>query len=105
MSETNGLTKTDLTDALKAMQEDTAALIAGEVGSLHSQIRQSEARLGAKLDEINARLDIHGRSLLTGARQIAGLIRFTEKSGEYWRALAKRVDALEQKNETGDGKA
>ena len=50
------------------MEDRTAALIAGEIGSVHTHIRQTEARLSAKIDDINTRFDMHAGLLQTGAR-------------------------------------
>ena len=50
------------------MEDRTAALIAGEIGSVHTHIQQTEARLSAKIGDINTRLDMRAGLLQTGAR-------------------------------------
>jgi hypothetical protein len=92
----NGITMKDLQDALQKMEDRTAALIASEVGTLHVQIQQTEMRLGAKIDEINTRLDMHAGLLQTGARQMTRFVKFSERSSRNWQTLAKRVDKLER---------
>ena len=52
---------------LNEAAERLAALIAAEIGSVHTHIRQTEARLSAKIDDINTRLDMHAGLLQTGA--------------------------------------
>jgi ABC-type transporter Mla subunit MlaD len=108
MSETNGhVTKQDLKEALNGVEERIAALIAGELGSLHTQIQQTEeritARLGAKIEELHTRLDNHAGMLQSGSRQITRFFRFAERSSKHWQALAKRVDAIEKRLEEGNG--
>jgi hypothetical protein len=98
MNRESGITKKDLQEALQKVGNRTAALIAGEVGTLHVQIQQSEMRLTAKIDDINTRLDMHAGLLQTGARQMTRFVRFSERSTRNWQTLAKRVDALERRN-------
>jgi hypothetical protein len=45
----------ELKQYLQGMEDRTAALIAGEIGSLHTQIKQVEDRIVAQLDTIDAR--------------------------------------------------
>jgi hypothetical protein len=61
----------DLKAYLQGMEERTAALIAGEVGALHTQLQQSEARLGARLDSIDSRLKLQAGLIQSGARAMA----------------------------------
>lgn len=95
----------DLKAYLDKRFDDMAATVAGEVGSLHTDIQEVEHRLGARLDEMNVRLDVHAGLLQTGSRQMARFLRFSESSSKYWRALAKRVDALERNKPGKNGKA
>jgi hypothetical protein len=82
---------------IAGVEERTAALIAAELGVLHTDIQEVEQRLGARLDEMNVRLDTHAGLLQTGSRQMAKFLRFSESSSKYWRGLAKRIDALERR--------
>jgi ABC-type transporter Mla subunit MlaD len=96
MSETNGhVTKKDL----DAMEERIAALIAGELGSLHTQIQQVEQRLGDRLESIDARLKLQAGLIQSGARAMARFSEFAENSEARWVALVARVEALEKRLE------
>lgn len=55
----------DLKQYLQGMEDRTAALIASELGSLHTDIQDVEKRLGARLDEVNVSLDVHAGLLQT----------------------------------------
>ena len=48
----------DLKIYLQGMEDRTAVLIASELGNLHTDLQQSEARLGARLDSIDSRLKL-----------------------------------------------
>ena len=89
---------------VQGMEERTVALIAGEIGLLHTQIQQSEARLGARLDSIDSRLKLQAGLIQSGARAMARFSEFAESSEERWVALVGRVEALERKIEGGAGK-
>jgi hypothetical protein len=116
----------DVKAHLRGMEERTAALIAGEVGALRTQLQQSEGRLGARLDSIDSRLKLQAGLIQSGARVMALVSRsnngqalsgdkviraaspvvgeFAENSEERWVALVGRVEALERKIEGGAGK-
>jgi hypothetical protein len=87
----------DLKLCLRGMEDSIAALIAAEVGSLHMDIQQSEARLGARLDSIDARLKLQAGLIQSGARAMARFSEFAENSEERWGAVVGRVEALERK--------
>ena len=94
----------DLKVYLRGMEERTAALIAGEIGALHTQIQQSEARLDARLSSIDSRLKLQAGLIQSGARAMARFSEFAENSEERWVALVSRVETLERKLEGGAGK-
>ena len=52
--------------------------IAGEVCALHTQLQQSEARLGARLDSIDSRLKLQAGLIQSGARAMARFSEFAE---------------------------
>jgi hypothetical protein len=69
---------------------------AGEVGSLHTEIQQSEARLGARLDSIDSRLKLQAGPIQSGARAMARFSEFSENSELRRVALVGRGEALEK---------
>ncbi len=89
----------ELKQYLQGMEDRTAALVAGEIGSLHSQIQQTEARLGERLDSIDSRLKLQAGLIQAGSRAMARFSEFAENSEERWIALVHRVEALERKLE------
>jgi hypothetical protein len=74
----------DLKAYLQGMEERTAALIAGEIGALHKQLQQSDARLVARLDSIDSRLKLQAGLIQSGARAMARFSEFAENSEERW---------------------
>jgi hypothetical protein len=89
----------DLKLFLQGMEDRTAALIGAEVGGLHIDIQQSEARIGARLDSIDSRLKLQAGLIQSGARAMARFSEYAENSEERWGALVGRVEALERKLE------
>jgi len=76
--------------------DSLAAAMASEIGALHTDIRQVEARLTAKIDEHGVRIDRHAALLQTGARQLMRTFQNEEELSRLWRDLDKRVDAIER---------
>jgi hypothetical protein len=95
----------ELKTYLQGMEDRTAALIAGELGNLHTDLQQAEARLGARLDSIDSRLKLQAGLIQSGARAMARFSEYGETSEERWVALVTRVEALERKLENGTGKS
>ncbi len=86
-------------DAADQKLDRAVQAFAGEVGSLHTQIQQTEARLGARLESIDSRLKLQAGLIQSGARAMARFSEFSENSEERWVALVGRVEALEKKLE------
>lgn len=82
-----------------------AATMASEIGALHTDIRQVEARLTAKIDEHGVRIDRHAALLQTGARQLMRTFQNEEELSRLWRNLDKRMDALERELHNGNHEA
>jgi hypothetical protein len=77
----------------------TVQAFAGEIGSLHTQIQQTEARVVARIDSLDSRLQLHAGLLQSGARALARFSEYAENSEQRWVALVSRVEALEKKLE------
>jgi hypothetical protein len=90
----------ELKTYLQGMEDRTATLIAGEIGSLHGDIRLSEERLGKRLESIDTRLRLQAGLIQSGARAMARFSEFAENSEERWTALVSRVEALEKRLES-----
>jgi len=84
---------------LNDMAERIAGLITAKIGTVHTQVQQTEARLSAKIDDINTRLDRHAGLLQTGTRQMTRFVKFSERSSRNWQTLAQPVDVLERLND------
>ena len=91
----------ELKQYLDGMKHDIVELVAGEVGTLHIQIQQSEARLSARFDSIDARMKLQAGLIQSGARAIARFGEFSENSEARWIDLLSRVEVLERKIEGG----
>jgi hypothetical protein len=83
--------------------ENSVRATAAEIGALHTSMQQLEARFTAKMDDFQNRIDRHAGMLQTGARQLTRAFRDDERLSRQWRALAKRVDALEPRRKNGNG--
>jgi uncharacterized protein (DUF885 family) len=94
----------DLKAYLQGMEDRTAALIAAEVGNLHTEMQQGFAHVDTRLDSIDSRLKLQAGLIQSGARAMARFSEFAENSEERWVALVGRVEALERKIEGGPGK-
>lgn len=79
------------------VEERLIAVIAGEVGSLHFEIRELDQRVDARLASIDSRLKLRAGLIQSGARSTARFSEFAENSEERWVALAACVEALEKK--------
>jgi hypothetical protein len=65
---------------------DRAAVATGaDIGSLHTQIQQTEERLGAKIEELHTRLDNHAGMLQSGSRQLTRFFQFSERQASTGR--------------------
>ena len=71
----------ELKTYLQGMEDRTAALIAGELGNLHTDLQQAEARLGARLDSIDSRLKLQAGLIQSGARAMARFKEASESGG------------------------
>ncbi len=85
------------------------AATAAEIGALHMDIRQLEARVTAKIDEHGVRIDRHAALLQTGARQLMRTFQNQEELSRLWREVEergreveKRVFALERRPDSGN---
>jgi hypothetical protein len=83
--------------------ENSLRAMAAEIGALHTDIRQVETRLTARMDEYHNRLDRHGALLQTGARQIVRIFEGEEELSRLWRDLEKRTASLEIGFRNGSG--
>jgi chromosome segregation ATPase len=90
------------TALIAGVEERTAALIAAEVGSLHTDIQNVEKRLSTRFDSIDSRMKLQAGLIQAGARAMARFSEFAENSEERWVELAARVETVER--EIADGK-
>ena len=92
---------------IRASEERTAALIAAEIGSVHTDMEHRFAHIDARFDSVDARLKLQAGLIQAGARAMARFSKFSESSEERWNELDRQVEAVERKlaNGThGDGK-
>lgn len=86
---------------LRALEERTAALMAAEIGSLHSDMGHRLARVEARFDSVDARLKLQAGLIQSGARAMARFSEFSENSEQRWVDLDVRVRQIERKLENG----
>jgi hypothetical protein len=84
---------------LQGMEDRTAALIAGEVGSLHTDIGERFARVETKLESIDSRLKLQAGLIQAGARAMARFSEFSESSEARWVDVTTKLDALRDRVE------
>ncbi len=89
--------KNYLDEKFRASEDRTAALIANEVGALHTDILGVESRLTARFDSLDARLKLQAGLIQAGSRAMARFSQFSEDSEERWVTLMTRVEALEKR--------
>ena len=70
------------TALIAGVEERTAALIAAEVGSLHTDIQNVEKRLSTRFDSIDSRMKLQAGLIQAGARAMARFSEFAENSEE-----------------------
>lgn len=87
----------DLKNYLQGMEERMAALIAGEVGTLHTDIGERFGRMDSRLESIDSRLKLQAGLVQAGSRAMARFSEYAETSEARWVALVARVEALEKK--------
>jgi dihydroxyacetone kinase DhaKLM complex PTS-EIIA-like component DhaM len=71
-------------ERIAGVEERTAALIAAEVGSLHTDIQNVEKRLSTRFDSIDSRMKLQAGLIQAGARAMARFSEFAENSEERW---------------------
>jgi len=94
----------ELKQHLQAMEDRTAALIAGEIGSLHTQIKQTEDRILAQLDGIDARQHRDASLTTTLMEPIVKQTRWHEQSDNAVADLAARHTEFARKLDEPRGK-
>ena len=82
---------------LRVAQERTAALMAAEIGSLHTDMEHRFGRVEARFDSIDARLKLQAGLIQSGARAMARFSEFSENSEQRWVDLDVRVRAIERR--------
>jgi hypothetical protein len=87
----------ELKQHLQGMEDRMAALIAGEIGSLHTDIGERFDRMDTRLESIDSRLKLQAGLIQAGARAMARFSEFSENSEVRWVDLATRLAALERK--------
>src|SRR6516162_5770336 len=70
---------------------------AAEIGALHTDIRQVEARLSARIDAQGVRIDRHAALLQSGARQLMPTVQNQEELSRLWEQLDERGSNLEKR--------
>jgi hypothetical protein len=65
---------------LQGMEDRTAALIAGEIGSVHTEMQQGFARVDARLESIDSRLKLQAGLIQSGARAMARFPEFGQRA-------------------------
>jgi hypothetical protein len=70
----------ELKEYLRAMEERIAALVAGEIGSLHTDMGERFERVEIKLESIDSRLKLQAGLIQSGARAMARFSEFAESS-------------------------
>lgn len=86
---------------IQGVEDRTAAVIAAEIGNLHTQMQRGFVRVDARFDSIDARLKLQAGLIQSGARAMARFSQFAESSEERWAELAERVQALERRLDGG----
>lgn len=86
---------------MQGVEDRTAALIAAEIGNLHTQTQKGFARVDARFDSIDARLKLQAGLIQSGARAMVRFSQFAENSEERWVDLEERVRAIERKLDGG----
>jgi hypothetical protein len=89
---------------MNRMEERIAALIAGEIGTLHSDMGERFARVDTRLESIDTRLKLQAGLIQAGARAMARFSEFSENSEARWvdvtaklADLGNRIAKLEAK--------
>jgi hypothetical protein len=89
---------------MNRMEERIAALIAGEIGTLHSDMGERFARVDTRLESIDTRLKLQAGLIQAGARAMARFSEFADNSEARWLGysetlaeLGRRVAKLEAK--------
>jgi chromosome segregation ATPase len=94
--EVSGL-RNELTERIHETKEQFAALLATEIGSLHTHLQDSEGRINGKMDAIQARMDRHAGMLRSGQVAILRLNDWSETLDKLMADRDKRIDTLEDR--------
>lgn len=97
ISEVRAEVRSEIRAEIRASEERTTALIAAEIGSVHTDMEHRFARVDERFDSIDARLKLHAGLIQAGARAMARFSAFSENSEERWVDLAERVAEVERK--------
>ena len=93
--------KRDLRVHIQSAEDRTAALIAAEVGALHTEVREG-------FDRVDRRLDLQGLMLSTSTKALGGLLENTVSLETEYKQTRKEIGELRgrvEKLEGGAGKA
>jgi hypothetical protein len=71
--------------------------VAGEIGALHLQIVESEARMLKRWEQIDARLALQAGLIRDASVSMSRFIGWTESSESRWIQLVARVEAIEDR--------
>jgi len=82
---------------MQGVENRMAALMASEIGSLHSDMQTIERRILDRLDALDSRLKLQAGLIQIGMRGMVRFSEFAEASESRWLDLVSRVEALEKK--------